>query len=111
MLQTLLTVLLLVVGFLAGLRFRSIRRVAMPLGVLWVAVTVTNFVTAQVAEAGDRPAFLVSAVVVLGLVLGLPLATTYMPRFTPETGAHQAMMRLGYQLNCWIRTARARPTG
>ena len=42
MLQTLLTVLLLVVGFLAGLRFRSIRRVAMLLAVLWVAVMVTN---------------------------------------------------------------------
>jgi hypothetical protein len=34
MLQTLLTVLLLVAGFVAGLRLRSVRRVAVPLAVL-----------------------------------------------------------------------------
>jgi hypothetical protein len=71
MLQTLLTVLLLVAGLVAGLQFRSVRRVALPLGVLWVAVMVTNFVTAQVAEAGDWVAFVFSAVVVFGLALGL----------------------------------------
>ena len=71
MLQTLLTVLLLVAGFGAGLRFRSVRRVAVSLGVLWVVVMVTNFVTAQVAEAEDWVAFVLSAVVVFGLVLGL----------------------------------------
>jgi hypothetical protein len=32
---------------------------------------VVNFITARVAEAGDWPAFMLSAVVVLGLVLGL----------------------------------------
>lgn len=71
MLQTLLTVLLLAAGFVAGLRFRSVRRVAVPLGVLWVAVMATNFITARVAAAGDWVAFVFSAVVVFGLVLGL----------------------------------------
>jgi energy-coupling factor transporter transmembrane protein EcfT len=70
MLQTLLTVLLLAAGFVAGLRFRSVRRVAVPLGVLWVAVMATNFITARVAAAGDWVAFVFSAVVVFGLVLG-----------------------------------------
>jgi hypothetical protein len=73
-LQTLLTVLLLVAGFLAGFRFRSVRRVAVPLGGLVVAVMVTNSITARVVEAGDWPAFVVSAVVVLGLVWGLAWA-------------------------------------
>jgi hypothetical protein len=41
------------------------------LGVLWVAVMATNLITARVAEAGDWVAFVVSAVVVFGLVLGL----------------------------------------
>jgi energy-coupling factor transporter transmembrane protein EcfT len=70
MLQTLLTVLLLVAGFVAGLRYRSVRRVAAPLAVLWAAVMVTNFMTAQVAQAGDWVAFVLSAVMVFGLVLG-----------------------------------------
>jgi hypothetical protein len=73
MLQTLLTVLLLVTGFLAGLLSGSVRRVAVPLAGLTGAVMVVNFITAGVAEAGDWPAFVLSAVVVLGLVLGLAL--------------------------------------
>ena len=71
MLQTLLTVLLLVAGLVAGLRFRVVRRVAVPLGVRWGVVMVSKFVTARVAEAGDWVAFVLSAVVVFGLVLGL----------------------------------------
>jgi len=71
MLQTLLTVLLLVTGFLAGLLSGSVRRVAVPLAGLTAAVMVVNFITARVAEAGDWPAFVLSAVVVLGLVLEL----------------------------------------
>jgi hypothetical protein len=65
MLQTLLTVLLLVTGFLAGLLSGSVRRVAVPLAGLTAAVMVVNFITARVAEAGDWPAFVLSAVVVL----------------------------------------------
>jgi hypothetical protein len=49
----------------------SVRRVAVPLAGLTAAVIVVNFITARVAEAGDWPAFVLSAVVVLGLVLGL----------------------------------------
>jgi hypothetical protein len=71
MFQTLLTVLLLVAGLLAGFWFGSVRRVALPLGGLVVAVMVINFITAEVAAAGDWPAFVFSAVVVLGLVLGV----------------------------------------
>jgi hypothetical protein len=71
MLQTLLTVLLLATGFLAGLLSRSVRQVAVPLAGLTAAVMVVNFITARVAEAADWPAFALSAVVVLGLVLGL----------------------------------------
>ncbi len=71
MLQTLLTVLLLATGFLAGLLSRSVRRVAVPLAGLTATVMVVNFITARVAEADDWPAFMLSAVVVLGLVLGL----------------------------------------
>ena len=70
MAQTLLTVLLLATGFLAGLLSRSVRRVAVPLAGLTAAVMVVNFITARVAEAGDWPAFVLSAVVVLGLVRG-----------------------------------------
>jgi hypothetical protein len=55
MLQTLLTVLLLVSGFLAGLLSRSARRVAVPLAGLTATVMVVNFITARVAEAGDGP--------------------------------------------------------
>jgi hypothetical protein len=72
MVQTLLTVLLLLAtAFLAGLLSRSVRRVAVPLAGLTAAVMVVNFITARVAEAGDWLAFVLSAVVVLGLVLGL----------------------------------------
>ena len=71
MAQTLLTVLLLATGFLAGLLSGSVRRVAVPLAGLTAAVMVVNFITARVAEAGDWPAFVLAAVVVLGLVLGL----------------------------------------
>jgi hypothetical protein len=56
MLQTLLTVLLLATGFLAGLLSRSVRRVAVPLAGLTAAVMVVNFITARVAEAGARVA-------------------------------------------------------
>jgi hypothetical protein len=55
MLQTLLTVLLLTTGFLAGLLSRSVRRVAVPLAGLTAAVMVVNVITARVAEAGDWP--------------------------------------------------------
>ena len=43
----------------------------MPLAGLTAAVMVVNFITARVAQAGDWPAFALSAAVVLGLVLGL----------------------------------------
>jgi hypothetical protein len=70
-LQVTLTVLLLIAALVAGVRFGSVRRVAVPLTVLWAAVMVTNALTARVADDGDWGAFAGSAVVVIGLALGL----------------------------------------
>ena len=58
-------------GVSGGPSVSSVRRVAVPLAGLTAAVMVVNFITARVAEAGDWLAFVLSAVVVLGLVLGL----------------------------------------